>query len=48
MDGLVRTQVRIPREISEWLKELAKDQSRSMNAQLVELLKQKKREQAAA
>lgn len=43
-----RTQVRIPRELMEWLKETAKDQSRSMNGQLVELLKQARREQAHA
>ncbi|QBF27151.1 Arc family DNA-binding protein [Pseudomonas tructae] len=48
MNEQLRTQVRIPRELMEWLKEMAKDQSRSMNGQLVEVLKQAKRAQASA
>lgn len=48
MNEQQRTQVRIPRELMDWLKETAKDQSRSMNGQLVEVLKQAKREQASA
>ncbi len=48
MDQMTRTQVRIPRDIAEWLKIQAREQSRSMNGQLVELLKQAKRVQANA
>ncbi|WP_144573326.1 Arc family DNA-binding protein [Azomonas agilis] len=40
---LARTQVRIPTELMAWLKEQAKEQNRSMNAQLVEILAQTKR-----
>ncbi len=39
---MARTQVRIPSELMDWLKQVAKEQSRSMNAQLVELLKAQK------
>lgn len=44
MESVVRTQVRIPETLAEWLKEKAREQGRSMNAQLVECLKQIKRE----
>lgn len=42
----VRTQVRMPAELAEWLKQQAKAQHRSMNGQLVELLMQLKRKAA--
>ncbi|MGH8421885.1 MAG: Arc family DNA-binding protein [Pseudomonas fluorescens] len=42
----VRTQVRIPAEIIDWLKEQAKADHRSMNGQLVETLVQAKRQAA--
>jgi len=42
----VRTQVRMPAELVEWLKQQAKAQHRSMNGQLVELLMQLKRQAA--
>lgn len=48
MDNQVRVTTRFPKDIAEWLKAMAKDQSRSMNGQLVEVLKQAKREQANA
>lgn len=38
MKEVTRTQVRIPTDLMEWLKEQAKQQNRSMNAQLVELI----------
>ncbi len=38
MKQVTRTQVRIPADLMEWLKEQAKKQNRSMNAQLVELI----------
>ncbi|SFL72079.1 CopG-like RHH_1 or ribbon-helix-helix domain-containing protein, RHH_5 [Halopseudomonas pachastrellae] len=38
MKQVTRTQVRIPTDLMDWLKEQAKQQNRSMNAQLVELL----------
>jgi len=40
MQSLSRTQVRFPGELMDWLKQQAKEQNRSMNAQLVEILKQ--------
>ncbi len=50
MRELSRTQIRFPGELMDWLKQHAKDQGRSMNAQLVEIVKQakggKKNEQA--
>ncbi|KAA5614838.1 Arc family DNA-binding protein [Pseudomonas aeruginosa] len=48
MEEIMRTQVRIPRDLMEWLKQQAKEQSRSMNGQLVEVLKLVKRGQANA
>ncbi|SEC24830.1 Arc-like DNA binding domain-containing protein [Pseudomonas saponiphila] len=44
MQSLARTQVRFPCELMDWLKKQAKDQGRSMNAQLVEIIKQAKGE----
>jgi len=44
MESVVRTQVRIPETLVAWLKGQAREQGRSMNAQLVECLKQIKRE----
>lgn len=41
-----RTQVRIPTDLMDWLKEQAKQQNRSMNSQLVELLAQVRRKAA--
>lgn len=40
----VRTQVRIPEELIEWLKEKAKADHRSMNGQLVETLERAKKQ----
>lgn len=37
-----RTQVRLPEEISEWLKHRAKTQDRSMNAEIVRILRERK------
>lgn len=39
---VVRTQVRIPKEIIDWLKLEAKQDNRSMNAKLVQILEQGK------
>ncbi len=47
--NLVRTQVRIPVELVDWLKAKALRDRRSMNGQLVaELIAAKQREQEAA
>lgn len=46
MDEHVRVTTRFPKEIADWLKALAKEQNRSMNGQLVELLEQLKRQAA--
>lgn len=46
MKQVTRTQVRIPNELMEWIKQQAKEQNRSMNGQLVELLMQLKRQAA--
>lgn len=46
MQSLTRTQVRFPGELMDWLKQQAKDQGRSMNAQLVEIIRQAKGERA--
>ncbi len=43
---VTRTQVRIPADLMDWLKQQAKEQNRSMNAQLVEMLAQLKRKAA--
>lgn len=40
---VTRTQVRIPTDLLEWVKRQAKDQNRSMNAQLIEILEQERR-----
>lgn len=42
MSDLSRTQVRFPGELMEWLKQQAREQNRSMNAQLVEIIQQAK------
>lgn len=42
MSDLSRTQVRFPGELMEWLKQQAREQNRSMNAQLVEIVQQAK------
>lgn len=42
MNELARTQVRFPGELMEWLKQQAKEQNRSMNAQLIEIIQQAK------
>ena len=42
MNELARTQVRFPSELMEWLKQQAREQNRSMNAQLVEIIQQAK------
>lgn len=42
MDEHVRVTTRFPKEIAEWLKSMAKEQNRSMNGQLVQLLVQMK------
>ena len=40
MGQVARTQVRIPQDLMDWLKEQAKSHGRSMNSQLIEFLKQ--------
>lgn len=42
MSRMTRTQVRIPDDLMEWVKQQAKQQNRSMNAQLVAFLNQLK------
>ncbi len=42
MNELSRTQVRFPGDLMDWLKQQAREQTRSMNAQLVEIVKQAK------
>lgn len=42
MSQITRTQVRIPDDLMEWVKQQAKQQNRSMNAQLVVFLSQLK------
>ncbi|RJG10911.1 Arc family DNA-binding protein [Pseudomonas cavernicola] len=46
MKDIARTQVRIPVDLMDWLKQQAKEHHRSMNAQLIELLAQMKRQTA--
>ncbi len=46
MNDMARTQVRIPVEMMEWLKLKAKENHRSMNGQLVEMLAQMKKQSA--
>lgn len=43
---VVRTQVRLPADLVEWLKAQAKEQRRSMNGQLVEVLIEMKKKAA--
>ena len=38
MDNELRTQVRLPRELAEWLKQRARDHLRSMNSEMVKIL----------
>ncbi|MGQ7814577.1 Arc family DNA-binding protein [Metapseudomonas furukawaii] len=40
---MLRTQVRIPVELADWLKQQAKEHHRSMNGELVEKLLQLKK-----
>ncbi|MNJ21390.1 hypothetical protein D3C77_157400 [compost metagenome] len=42
MQSLSRTQIRFPGDLMSWLKQHAKEQGRSMNAQLIEIIKQAK------
>lgn len=42
----VRTQVRLPRELADWLKQKAKEHHRSMNGELVAALERLKRQAA--
>ncbi|MEW6460370.1 MAG: Arc family DNA-binding protein [Pseudomonadota bacterium] len=44
MSQVTRTQVRIPTDLMEWIKQMAREQNRSMNGQLVEMLEQLKRQ----
>ena len=46
MDNQTRTQVRMPDEISKWLKARAKEQDRSMNSEIIRILREKKKEEA--
>lgn len=48
MDDWVRVTTRLPKEVAEWLKMVGKDQSRSMNGQLIEVVKKAMREEQAA
>lgn len=48
MKDTMRTQVRIPKELAEWLKQKAKENHRSMNGQLVEFLEQQRKQAHAA
>lgn len=43
-----RTQVRMPEELMDWLKQKAKENHRSMNGQLVEFLEQQRKQANAA
>jgi hypothetical protein len=43
MQITARTQVRFPGDLMDWLKSQAKEQNRSMNAQLVEIIAQAKK-----
>lgn len=44
-DKISRFTLRVPTELIEWLKASAKDQSRSLNGQVVEFMKKMKEEQ---
>jgi hypothetical protein len=39
MDGLIRSQYRIPRDVDDWLKDRARDRVCSKNAELVSSLR---------
>lgn len=39
---IIKTQIRFPRYLRDWLKKQAKDSNRSMNGEIVELMKQAK------
>jgi hypothetical protein len=41
-DEIIRSQYRFPKKLIEWVKGKAKDNSRSMNGELVEIVKQAK------
>lgn len=43
MDKIVRTQVRLPADLADWIKDRARDEERSMNAQIVQYLKEARR-----
>lgn len=43
MHTLARTQVRMPRELMNWLKQQAKEHNRSMNGELVALLQKQQK-----
>lgn len=44
MQEMIRTQVRIPKDLADWLKQKAKEQNRSMNSQLIQILEQQKQQ----
>lgn len=46
MKSVARTQVRLPVDLMDWLKQQAEEHHRSMNAQLVEMLVQMKKRAA--
>ncbi|MBD3643536.1 Arc family DNA-binding protein [Alcanivorax sp.] len=46
MKPVLRTQTRIPADLAEWLKDKAKSESRSMNGQLVALIREAKQKEA--
>jgi len=46
MDSEKRTQARIPTDIHQWLTERARRNDRSMNAELVRILRETKEEEA--
>lgn len=45
MREYVRATTRIPKDVADWLKSQAKEQSRSMNGQLIESLRKLMREE---
>lgn len=46
MQQPLRTQTRIPAELADWLKEKAKQENRSMNGQIVQLIREAKQKEA--
>lgn len=48
MQTVFRTQVRIPKDLAEWLKQKARESHRSMNGQLVVLLEQCRKQASEA